>query len=313
MADITLGHQTGHMPPATMDHPGQWHYVATRLMAHMGAYSPDEMNGLHWQWYSAPPCASVRPCRTMISGKSLGHRATKDTPQATGGRGPKTSRSLSGRRHAVTPRNAHGGHDQGWVPPLAHTEAPCDRSPRGEARAVLTPRGCKASRQNNAERQGTLADPVAAAARRLPRRGESSSLRVWTGTKGAPANPTPSGHHLPPIPDAGPRGPAPNGRISPPFSRQWSASSRQRFTRARAGQRTEHPARPPSPSHRQRPTHCRGDDTPRTRDQGSLRPTQGVRKGPGDSPPHSPQTAKPRRAHRSNRGTTQAAQGQTQK
>ena len=51
MADITFGHRTGHTPPATMDHPGQWHYVATRLMVHMGAYSPDKMNGLHWQWH----------------------------------------------------------------------------------------------------------------------------------------------------------------------------------------------------------------------------------------------------------------------
>ena len=51
MADVTFCHRTGHTPPATMDHPGQWHYVASRLMAHMGAYSPDEMNGLHWQWH----------------------------------------------------------------------------------------------------------------------------------------------------------------------------------------------------------------------------------------------------------------------
>ena len=51
MADVTFGHRTGHTPPATMDHPGQWRYVATRLMAHMGAYSPDEMNGLHWRWH----------------------------------------------------------------------------------------------------------------------------------------------------------------------------------------------------------------------------------------------------------------------
>ena len=51
MADITSGHRTGHTPPATMDHPGQWGYVATGLMAHMGAYSPDEMNGLHWRWH----------------------------------------------------------------------------------------------------------------------------------------------------------------------------------------------------------------------------------------------------------------------
>ena len=51
MADITFGNRTGHTPLATMDHPGQWHYVATWLMAHMAAYSPDEMNGLHWQWH----------------------------------------------------------------------------------------------------------------------------------------------------------------------------------------------------------------------------------------------------------------------
>ena len=54
MADVTFGHRTGHTPPATMDHPGQWHYVVTRLMAHMGAYSPDQMNGLHWQWLQRP-------------------------------------------------------------------------------------------------------------------------------------------------------------------------------------------------------------------------------------------------------------------
>ena len=51
MADVTFGHRTGHTPPATMEHPGQWRYVATWLMAHMGAYSPDEMNGLHWWWH----------------------------------------------------------------------------------------------------------------------------------------------------------------------------------------------------------------------------------------------------------------------
>ena len=200
MADMTFGHRTGHTPPATMDQPGQWHYVATRLTAHLGAYSSDEMNGLHWQWHQRAACASMRPCRTMISGRSSGQRATKDTPQATSGRGPKTSRSLPGRRHAVTPRNAHGGHHKGWVPPLAHTEAPCDRSPRGGARAVFTPQGCKAARRNNAKRRETLADPVAAAARRLPWRRESSSMRVRTGTTGAPATPTRSGHHLPPIP-----------------------------------------------------------------------------------------------------------------
>ena len=31
-------------------------------MAHMGAYSPDEMNGLHWQWHQR---AALRICATM--------------------------------------------------------------------------------------------------------------------------------------------------------------------------------------------------------------------------------------------------------
>ena len=51
MADVTFGHRKGHTPLATMNHPSQWHYVATWLMAHMGAYSPDEMSGLHYQWH----------------------------------------------------------------------------------------------------------------------------------------------------------------------------------------------------------------------------------------------------------------------
>ena len=245
MADVTFGHRTGHrLPPpwttpanGTMWPPGSWRI--------WGPTAP--MNGMDstGSGTSAPPCASVRPCRTMISGKSLDHRATKDTPQATGGRGPKTSRSLPGRRRADTPRNAHGVHHPGGAPPLAHTAAPCDRSPRGGARAVPRPRGRKAARQNNNKRQGTLADPVAAAARCLPRRGKSTSMRIWTGTTGAPATLTPDEHHLPLIPDAGPRGPAPNERTSPPFSRQSSAGGRQRFKRTPARRRVKHPAHPP--------------------------------------------------------------------
>ena len=313
MADVTFGHRAGHTPPATMDHPGQWHYVATRLMAHMGAYSPDEMNGLHWPWHQR---AALRILATMqdhdiwespgspgYQGHAPGLRRRQSQDVL------KPPRQAARRNSPERPR----GPPRGWGPPLAHTEAPCDRSPRRGARAVPTPRGCKAARRKNAKRQGTLANPVAAAARRLPRRGESSSMRVRTGTTGAPATPTPSEHHLRPIPDAGPRGPTPNGRTSPPFSRQSSASGRQRPTRTPAGQRTEHPARLPPPSQGQQPTHCRGDHTPRTRDQGSLRPTQGLRKERGDSPPRSPHTAEPWRAHRSNRGTTRAAQGRTRK
>ena len=52
MADVAFGHRAGpHAPPTTMDHPSQWHYVASRLMAHMGTYSLDKMNGLYWLWH----------------------------------------------------------------------------------------------------------------------------------------------------------------------------------------------------------------------------------------------------------------------
>ena len=52
MADVAFGHRSEtHALLTTMDHPSQWHYVATGLMAHMGTYSPDEMNGLHWRWH----------------------------------------------------------------------------------------------------------------------------------------------------------------------------------------------------------------------------------------------------------------------
>ena len=173
-------------------------------------------------------------------------------------------------------------------------------------------------------------------------------MRIRTEMMEVPRTPGPYGHHLPAIPDPDPRGPAPNGRASPPFPRQPSASDRQCFTRAPVVQQTERPAHPPPPSQGRQPTRCRGDDTPQTRGRGSPRPTKGLRKGWGDSPPNTPsrergamtpvpgtgsnhptnraraprdsppqlqhsQTARARRAHRNNGSTTQEAQGRTQK
>ena len=52
MADTAFGHRAGpHALSTTMDYPSQWHYVATRLKAHMGTYSSDEMNELQWRWH----------------------------------------------------------------------------------------------------------------------------------------------------------------------------------------------------------------------------------------------------------------------
>ena len=96
MADITFGHRTLHTPPANMDYPDQWHYVATRLLAHMGAYNPDEMNGLHWQWHQR---AALRIRATMrehniwdtpgspgYQGHASGHRQprSQDVPELPG-------------------------------------------------------------------------------------------------------------------------------------------------------------------------------------------------------------------------------------
>ena len=313
MADVTFGHRTGHSPPATMDQPGQWRYVATRLMAHMGAYSPDEKNGLHWRWHQP---AALR-IRTAMQDHNIwdipGSPGYQGHASGTGGRGPITSRSPPGRRRAETHRNTHGVHHPVGVPPLAHTAAPCGRSPHRGARAVPTPRGCKATRRSSAKRRGTLADPIAAAARRPPQGDESSSMRIWTGTTGAPATPTLGEHHRPPIPDAGPRGPAPSGRTSPPFSRRPSASGKQRFKQTLARRRAKRPAHPPPPSRGQRPIRCREDHTPRTRDQASPRPTPALRKGRGGSPPRSPEAARPRRAQRGSWNTTRADQGRTQR
>ena len=173
-------------------------------------------------------------------------------------------------------------------------------------------------------------------------------MRIQTGTMEVPTTPAPNRHPLPPIPDAHPRGRAPNGLTSPPFKRWPSASDRQRFTRAPAGQQTECPAHPPPPSQGRRPTRCLGDSTPGTHSQQSPRPTKGGCKGWGDSPPNTPPhergamtpvpgtgtdhptnrahaprgsppqlqhspTARARGAHRNNGSTKRAAQGRTQK
>ena len=290
MADITFGHRTGHTPPATMNHPGQWHYVATRLMAHMGAYSPDEMNGLHWQWHQRAALrirATVQehniwdiPGPSCYQGYTSGHQRPR--PQDV----PEPPRQTARRNSPERPR----GPPPGMGSPCGTYRSPLRRfAPRRGPGSHHTS-GMQGARRNSARRQGTLAAPAAATARHLPRHGESCSMRVWTETMGAPTTPTPNGHHLPPIPDADPRDPALTGRTSPPFSRQPSASDRQRFTRAPNGRQTQRPAHPLPPSHGRRPTRCRGDHTPRTRGEGSPRPTQGLRKGWGDSSPHNPPT-----------------------
>ena len=247
-ADITFGHRAGPHSPGPHGPPWRVALCGHRLMAHMGAYSLDEMNRLHWRWHQR---AALR-IRTAMQGHNI--RAITGSPgyqgPASGHRRPRSHKVLEPPRQAAR-RNSPGRHQgppMGWVPPLAHTEAPSDRSPRGGTKAALTPQGCRAARRSRTRRQGTLAAPGAAAARRLPQHGESSSTKIWREAMEGQTTSTPNRHHLPPIPFTGPRGPARNGRTSPPFQRQPSENDGQRFTHTPTMQQTVRPACPPPPS-----------------------------------------------------------------
>ena len=242
-------------------------------MAHMGACSPDEMNGLHWQWHQRTPLrirATMQrhniwdiPGSPGYQGHPSGHRRPQSQDV------PEPPRQAARRNSPERQR----GQPAGMC-------SPSNRLPRG---AAQTPQGCKPARQSSARRQGTLAAPAAAAARRLPRHGKSSSTRIPTEAMEVPTTPTPNGHHLPPIPDAGPRGLAPNGRKSRPFSRQPSSSDRQRLTQAPAGQQTERTAHPPPPSRGRWPALCWRDSTPRTHGR-----PKACTRGGGITPPTTP-------------------------
>ena len=277
MADVAFGHQAEpHAPPTTRDHPSQWHYVATRLVVHMGTYSPDEMNGLHSCGTNARPSASVKPCTGTTSWPSLGPQATRDTPRDTGDHGPERSRSPEGKRHAMTPREATRGHHPVWVRLSAHTEAPPEHSHRGGTEAALMPPDMKGGTPDRHQEA------------RPPQHGELSSMRVRTEAVEAPTTRRPDRHHLPLITVARPRGPAPSGRISPRIPRLPSERVKQRSTRAPTRQQTVHPARPPPPSQSHRPVRCQGDGTPRTRGHGDPQQTRDQNRGWGDEPLKAP-------------------------
>ena len=111
MADITFGHQAGHAAPTTMDHPGQWHFLATRLMPHMGAYSPDEMNGVHWQWHQR----AVLRIRTAMKHNIWDIPGSPDYQgHASGPRQPRSQEVPEPPRQAA--RRTSPGRHQGPTP-----------------------------------------------------------------------------------------------------------------------------------------------------------------------------------------------------
>ena len=131
MADVAFGYRTApQAPPTTMDHLSQWHYVATQLMAHMGTYSPVEMNGLRWLWHQR---AALRIRATMqrhniwaipgspgSRGHASGHRRprSQDVPEPP----RQTARHDSPRRHqgpppgVGSPSGTHGSPLRAFAP-----------------------------------------------------------------------------------------------------------------------------------------------------------------------------------------------------
>ena len=278
MEDVAFGHRAEpHATPTTMDQPGHWHYVAIRLMAHMGTYSLDQMNGLHWLWHRR---AALRIRKAMqrhniwVIPGSPGYQG-----HASGRRRPR-SQEPPGKRHAITPQNSTRGNHPGCVPPLAHTKAPSDHSPRRGTEAALTSHGCRAARQNGTRGQGTLAGRGPAAAQRLPQHAESSSTRVWTEAMEARTTRRRNRHHLPPFLGAGPRGHAPSRRTSPPFPRRLSERNRQRSTQTPTREQTVRSARPLPPSQGWRPARyrktARRKHTQQRAPAANKRPEQGV-------------------------------------
>ena len=180
MPDVTIGHRTGHTTPATMDHPGQWHYVATRLMAHMGAYSLDEMNGLHWQWHQR---AALRIRAAMqdhgiweiagspgYQGHASGHRRPRSQDV------PEPPRQAARRNSPERPYSTYSSPLQPFAP----------RRSLGSPHASGVQGGMPEQRQETRNPGRS----------RRRRRGGSSSMRIWTGTTSAPATPMPGDHHL---------------------------------------------------------------------------------------------------------------------
>ena len=104
----------------------------------------------------------------------------------------------------------------------------------------------------------------------------------------APTTRRPNRHHLPPIPGAGPRGPAPSPRTSAPFPRRLSEHDRQRSTQAPTRQQTVRSVRPTPPSEGRQPARYQGEGTPRTHGQGDPQPTSGPTRGWEDEPFEAP-------------------------
>ena len=109
-----------------------------------GAYGGQQPGRDEWATLVAPTRSPAHPY-SHVKAQHLGHPWIPGLPGArlrplatTVPRGPGAPRA---RGTQSLPRTQPGATTRGWVPPLARTEAPSDRSPRGGTKAVLTPQG----------------------------------------------------------------------------------------------------------------------------------------------------------------------------
>ena len=345
MADITFGHQTGHTPPATMDHPGQRHYVANRLMAHMGVYNPDEMNVLDWQWHQR---AALRIRATMqehniwdipgspgYQGHDSGHQrprsqdvpepssqaARRDSPERPRGPPPGMGAPSGTYRSPLQPLSPQRGpgspHTSGMqcVTPEQHQETRNpgrsrrrSRTPPPAARRVVFHEGIDRD-------HGGPYDPTDIIYHRSPRPVQEARHR----RAHIPTILTPGERERQATLHAGPSQAADGASSSSAASLPGSAANPLSGGPHATDTLPSESAADPRPAQGmggqpppQTPPRGRGDDT-----------GPGLRYRPPDrpdpctwgSPPqlqHS-RTTKARRAHRNNGGTTRAAKGRTQK
>ena len=110
MADVTFNLREGrHSPPPTMEYPGQRRFVATCLMAHMGVYTPDDINRLNWRWHHR---AALHIREALIRHKVKASRTSvpkgPPTPDRTKGHQRQRSPTAQGPPRQV----AHTGHSQ---------------------------------------------------------------------------------------------------------------------------------------------------------------------------------------------------------
>ena len=160
----------GYTPPATMSYPGGWHYVATRVIAHMGAYSPDEMNELHWQWHQR---AALRIRTAMqqhdicdilgsrgYEGHAWGHRRprSQDVPEP-----PRQAARRNSRERPRWPPRGMSSPSGAYRSPL-RPFAPrrCPGSPHTSGRQGSTPEQHQETRSPSRSRPRSRTPPPAA-------------------------------------------------------------------------------------------------------------------------------------------------------